>query len=53
MKLTEVKDWKAVHFDRRTILQSDRSLYSGADWQKLVSTVEVEPMKQSGHYRAV
>lgn len=53
MKLAEVKDWKAVHFDGRTILRSDRSLYSVADWKKLVSTVEVEPMKQSGHYRAV
>ncbi len=53
MKLAEAKNWKAVHLDGRTILKSDKVLYPGADWQKLISTVEVEPMKQSGHYRKV
>lgn len=53
MKLNETKDWKAVHFEGRTILRSDRNLYPEADWWALVSSVEVEPMKQPGHYKAV
>lgn len=53
MKLNETKDWKAVHFEGRTILRSDRNLYPEADWWALVSSVEVEPMKQLGHYKAV
>ena len=47
------KDWKAVHFKDRTILRSDRNLYPEADWWALVSTVDVEPMKEPGHFKVV
>lgn len=53
MKLIDTKDWKAVHFKDRTILRSDRNLYSEADWWALVSTVDVEPMKEPGHFKVV
>ena len=53
MKLADIKDWKAIHFDKRTILQSDKLLYSQAEWSMLISTIEVEPMKQTGHYRVI
>lgn len=53
MKLANVKDWKAIHFDKRTILQSDKLLYSQAEWSMLIFNMEVEPMKQPGHYRVI
>lgn len=53
MKLIEVKNWKAVHFEGRTILRTDRNLYPESTWRALVSTVEVEAMKEPGHYRAI
>lgn len=53
MKLIETKNWKAVHLDNRTILRTDRNLYPEALWWALVSTVEVEPMDELGHYRAL
>lgn len=53
MKLINVKDWKAIHFDERTILQSDSGLYPSAEWFRLISTIEVVPMKQPGHYRVI
>lgn len=53
MKLIDAKDWKAVHFKDRTILRSDRNLYPEADWWALVSTVDVEPMKEPGHFKVV
>lgn len=53
MKLINAKDWKAVHFQDRTILRSDRNLYPEPDWWALVSTVEVEPMAEPGHYKAI
>ena len=34
MKLINAKDWKAVHFENRTILKSDRNLYPEADCLK-------------------
>ena len=46
MKLVNANDWKAVHFQNRTILRSDRNLYPEPDWWALVSTVEVEPMAE-------
>lgn len=49
----DTKDWKAVHFKDRTILRSDRNLYPEADWWALVSTVDVEPMKEPGHFKVV
>lgn len=53
MKLIDAKDWKAVHFGDRTILRSDRNLYPEADWWALVSSVDVEPMKEPGHFKVV
>ena len=53
MKLFECDDWKAVHFNDRTILRSDRYLYHESDWWALVFIVEVEPMAESGHYKAI
>lgn len=53
MKLIDTKDWKAVHFKDRTILRSDRNLYPEADWWALVSTVDVEAMKEPGHFKVV
>ena len=53
MKLIETKNWKAVHFDDRTILKTDRNLYPEVLWWALVSAVEVEPMDELGHYRAL
>lgn len=31
MKLVNANDWKAVHFQNRTILRSDRNLYPEPD----------------------
>lgn len=53
MKLINANDWKAVHFQDRTILRSDRNLYPEATWWGLISSVEVEPMNEPGHYKAV
>lgn len=52
MKLHECKDWKAVHFDGRTILRKDCLYMSGMQVKELWGT-EVEPMKAKGHYKAV
>lgn len=53
MKLYNL-DWKAVHFeDGRTILKSDYYLFSKLDWEELIYDVEVEPMKNKGHYKAI
>lgn len=52
MTLASISDWKALHFNERTILQSDKELYSRVDWATLL-LMEVEPMKQLGHYRVV
>ena len=53
MKFINANDWKAVHFEDRTILRSDRNLYPEPTWWALVFTVEVEPMEQPGHYKAI
>lgn len=53
MTLNHDKNWKAVHFEGRTILKIDRSLYPQAAWEQLVNRTEVEPMKEPGHYRAI
>lgn len=53
MKLINANDCKAVHFQDRTILRSDRNLYPEATWWGLISSVEVEPMNEPGHYKAV
>lgn len=51
MKLAEVKNWKAVHFEDRPILKGDEPFFPTKDWYLLVSCTEVEPMKAAGHYR--
>ena len=53
MKLIECKDWKAVHLQDRTILRSDRNLYPNPSGGGLIRMVEVEPMAESGHYKAI
>lgn len=53
MTLRDYKDWKAVHFEGRVILRSDRNLYAKATWQALVSVVKVEPMKETGHFKVI
>lgn len=53
MKLINAKDWNAIHFENRTILKSDRNLYPEAVWWALISSVDVEPMDESGHYKAI
>ena len=53
MNLIDDNDWRAVHFDDRTILSSDRQLYPKYTWEYLLNEVEVEPMKMDGHYKAV
>ena len=52
MTLANIPDWKALHLNDRVILQSDKVLYSRVDWSTLL-LMEVEPMKQLGHYRVV
>ena len=52
MKLRECNDWKALHLDGRTILKTDRPLYSKSTWEIALDT-EVEPMKAKGHYKAI
>lgn len=53
MKLNQCKGWKAVHFEDRAILRTDRNLYPEAHWWALISKVEVEPMETKGHYRVI
>ena len=53
MKLIECKDWKVVHFQDRTIFRSDRNLYPESVWWGLIRMAEVEPMTESGHYKAI
>lgn len=53
MRLYQDNNWKAVHFDDRTILSSDSWLYGKLDWEELIYDVEVEPMENKGHYKVV
>lgn len=50
MKLIDIKNWKAIHFKDRTILNIDKNLYSKNEWNRLVN-LDVEPMQTSGHYK--
>jgi hypothetical protein len=52
MKLHEDKNWKAIHFEDRTILKSDRSLFGKSDWDRLLN-FNVNPMKTKGHYKVI
>ena len=52
MKLHECKDWKAVHFNDRTILKADCRYMSAVQLHELAET-EVEPIEgRKGHYKA-
>lgn len=53
MRLYKDDNWKAVHFEDRTILKSDWYLFSKLDWEELIYDIEVEPMKIKGHYKVV
>lgn len=53
MKLKDDKNWKAVHFTDRTVLRSDWYLYDKYDWEQLTGMIEVIPMKNKGHYKAI
>ena len=51
MKVQDTKDWKAVHFQDRTILRKDLK-YMSFDQAASLLDVEVEPVKgRSGHYK--
>lgn len=52
MKLHEDKNWRAVHFEDRTILKSDRALFGKLDWDRLLN-LNVKPMKTKGHYKVI
>lgn len=52
MKLVNVKDWKSVHFQDRTILRSDRNLFSQSAWLHLL-TLDVRPLAVPGHYKVI
>ena len=41
MKLMQDKNWKAVHFENKTVLSTDRNLYPQATWEYLVNKMEV------------
>ena len=51
MLLMQDSNWKAVHFEDRTIPRVDHNLYPQATWEYLVNKMEVEPMAQQGHYK--
>lgn len=53
MKLYQDKNWKAVHFEERTVLSIDQGYYPRDFWKNLLNT-EVEPIQnRPGHYKAV
>ena len=52
MKLKDCKGWKALHLDVRTILESDMKLYS-KDIQEMILNTDVEPIGNTGHYKAI
>ena len=52
MKLHECEDWKAVIFQKRTILKSDCKYLSSTQLFELAET-EVEPTERNGYYKAV
>lgn len=53
MKLHECKDWKAVHFNGRTILKSDCRYLSAVQLHELAE-IEVEAVaNRKGHYKVI
>jgi hypothetical protein len=53
MKLHEIKDWKAVHFNDRTLLRTDGLYIPSILWDSLLHDFEVTPMKAKGHYKVI
>ena len=54
MKLIDCKNWKAVHFDERTILRSDKNLFPKSVWNELLNCTEVEEVSGNpAHYRVI
>lgn len=53
MFLIQDKNWKAVHFVNGTVFRVDRNRYTKSTWELLVKRVNVEPMAQKGHYKAI
>lgn len=53
MKLKDVKNWKAVHFEDRTILKSDEKYFPQDMWKRSINALEVEEMEVKGHYRVI
>ena len=52
MKLKDFANWKAVHFEDRTILKVDLKYMSA--WQReALQETEVKPMTTKGHYKAI
>lgn len=49
MKLKDVKNWRALRFGDRTILQNDKDLFHPQTWNELLD-LEVEPGEYEGHY---
>lgn len=52
MKLGQIKNWKAVHMDNRTILKSDKSIYPNSTWKE-IENLNVVEMKEKGHYKVI
>ena len=51
MRVQDVKDWKAIHFQGRTILRKDLK-YMPYDQAASLLDVEIEPIEgRKGHYR--
>lgn len=52
MKLGQIKNWKAVHMEDRTILKSDKSIYPASTWKE-IENLDVVEMKEKGHYKVI
>lgn len=53
MKLHECKDWKAVHFNERTILKPDCRFMSAVQLHDLAETEVIPIDGRKGHYKAM
>ena len=49
LRLRDVQ-WKAIHFEDRTLLPTDKNLYPALEWEALLNQ-EVIPMEEEGHYK--
>ena len=53
MKLKNINDWKAIHFEDRTILQEDAKYFPKDMWKRSINALDVEEMEEKGHYRVI